>query len=423
MADNIRRALQDIDVGDEPIPLPIEVVNQATAENRFVLMGRPVMPQRHNLCSVVAALPRLWGQTSLIHGRVIEDHRFQFVFPSEESMEAVLHRDPCAFVERMLILQHWTPLTNLLMLNFIPFWIQIRGIPLQYMKQEIVAHIGRAMGQLMDIDYNVATAAQVEYVRVRLNWDVAQPLHFQRNFQFTPDVNTLLRFRYERLRGFCEAYGLMTHDSGNGFIQNGGGEHHSDNDDSDDDHPNQAGNNHGPQIQEMNDEDQAAANHNAGDMIVDHGLEQNGVDEATDDLMDARLGSMFAIEMEMNELFNPCSIFSNATGDVPSHDAPPIQGYKRDAADLIEIRVLYMVYNATTEDTRSGQRKRKHDEEKTKTKHMKSMTHEVGESSGTAGSDDDTSRGYHQRFHEYSRLELSRSWHRPYSSTPKGNTS
>lgn len=174
MADNLRRALQDIDLGanNNPIPLPVEVVNQAAAENRFSIVGKPVMPRRQNIRSIVAARPRLWGQGGLIHGRVLEGRRFQFVFPSEKSMELVLRRDPWAFADRMLILQIWTPLLNMMMLNFIPLWIQIRGIPFQFMNQEVVAHIGRAMGQLMDINYNAATAAtaaQVEYVRVRLN--------------------------------------------------------------------------------------------------------------------------------------------------------------------------------------------------------------------------------------------------------------
>lgn len=164
MADNIRRALQDLDLGvnDAPIALPLDVVNQAAAANRFIIMGRPVIPRRQNLRSVVAAMPRLWGLAGLVHGRILEGRRFQFVFPSEESMDNVLRRGPWAFAERMLVLQRWTPVMNLEMLNYIPFWIQIRGIPLQFLNQEIVAHIGRALGQLMDVDYIEMAAAQVE---------------------------------------------------------------------------------------------------------------------------------------------------------------------------------------------------------------------------------------------------------------------
>lgn len=78
MADNLRRAMQEIYLGadDEPIQLPVDVVNQAAAENRFIIMGRPTIPRRQNLRSIVAALPRAWGQAGIIHGRIIEDCRF-----------------------------------------------------------------------------------------------------------------------------------------------------------------------------------------------------------------------------------------------------------------------------------------------------------------------------------------------------------
>lgn len=133
MADNLQRALQDIDLGgfdDVPIALPIDVVQQVETENRFTIMDRPVMPRRQNIRSISATLPRNWGKTGLVHGRIVEGRRFQFVFPSVESMETVLHRGPWAFANRMLVLQRWTPLRIPLMLNYIPLWVQIRGIPL-----------------------------------------------------------------------------------------------------------------------------------------------------------------------------------------------------------------------------------------------------------------------------------------------------
>ncbi|KAL9830533.1 hypothetical protein AtNW77_Chr3g0190431 [Arabidopsis thaliana] len=51
MGDNLRRAVQDLNLGVDEIPfaLPEAVVNQALAENKFILFGRPVMPRRQNL--------------------------------------------------------------------------------------------------------------------------------------------------------------------------------------------------------------------------------------------------------------------------------------------------------------------------------------------------------------------------------------
>ncbi|CAG7887032.1 unnamed protein product, partial [Brassica rapa] len=84
MADNIRRALQDVNLGcdDTPFVLPSEVVRQAAGENRFLLIGRPVMPRKQNIRAIVASMPRNWGFDGLVRGRIIEGRRFQFVFPS-----------------------------------------------------------------------------------------------------------------------------------------------------------------------------------------------------------------------------------------------------------------------------------------------------------------------------------------------------
>ena len=224
MAEGLRRSIQDINLGcdDAPFVLPREVTRQAEEENRFTIIGRPVMPRRQNLRAIVASMPRTWGLEGIVRSRIIEGRRFQFVFPSEEAMETVLRRGPWAYADRMLVLQRWSPLMDLELLNFIPFWIQIRGIPYQFMNREMIVHIAREMGQYIQMEYNEELGGRLEFVRVRLNWNVTHPLKFQRNFQFIPGENTLLKFQYERLRGFCEACGMLSHDTGACIINNGG---------------------------------------------------------------------------------------------------------------------------------------------------------------------------------------------------------
>lgn len=131
------------------------------------------------------------------------------------------------FYDRMLVLQRWNPFNNPLLIKDGYKYVGSRS---NSSNREIISHISRAMGNLMEDDYDVGAAARVPFLRVQINWDVQQPLRFQRNFQFQAGINTLLHFRYERLRGFCEVCGLMTHDSGACIIQNGGDAHFSDDD-------------------------------------------------------------------------------------------------------------------------------------------------------------------------------------------------
>ncbi|KAG7586017.1 hypothetical protein ISN45_Aa02g013660 [Arabidopsis thaliana x Arabidopsis arenosa] len=219
--------------------------------------------------------------------------------------------------------------------NFIPFWIQVRGIPYQYLTIDVINSIGRALGNLEEIDYDVETAARVEYVRIKINWNIDTPVIFQRNFQFQRGVNTLLIFHFERLRGFCEVCGMLTHDSGACLIQNGGEEDHSDGDDDDQgdvNPPRNVNQNQGVVIREIEGDEVN------GD-VMEHEQER---DLANDDDVDAGLAdidpnhnalvayedveedrmtlSVYRGEWDTNELFNPVPIFENSTGDIPGSE-------------------------------------------------------------------------------------------------------
>ncbi|RID58207.1 hypothetical protein BRARA_F01517 [Brassica rapa] len=216
MADNLRRAIQDLNLGinDEPVPLSLEVCNEARRATQFSLMGRPTILRKQNLRGLMTALPRMWGLTGVVSGRIVDKKKFQFVFPSEDLLMSVLRRGPWAFNERMLVMQRWIPGMEDTMLNSIPLWVQIRGIPLEFLMEPVIRNIGDRMGEVITVDFNPESSGDVEFARVQLNWNINHPLRFQKNFQFSPGVNTLLKFRYERLRGFCDVCGVITHDSG-----------------------------------------------------------------------------------------------------------------------------------------------------------------------------------------------------------------
>jgi len=71
MADELWDELQQLELGREDPPLFISYVAYATNEsrNRLSLIARPLNPRAQNLNVVVAALPRVWGLTSRVHGR------------------------------------------------------------------------------------------------------------------------------------------------------------------------------------------------------------------------------------------------------------------------------------------------------------------------------------------------------------------
>lgn len=213
MADTIRKQMQEIALGiqDEVINLPVELWDEAINETRFSLIAKPVNPKKQNLRAMLNALPRLWGVGDEVVGRILENRKVQFLFQSEEAMTSILKRGPWSFNDWMCVLQKWTTIHTEADLKHIPFWVQIRGIPLRYLTLRMITYIGNQMGSFMETDFGGDGAVLVDYVRVRLLWNIEMPLRFQRIFQFG-DETCVLKFRYEKLRNFCTICGLLTHD-------------------------------------------------------------------------------------------------------------------------------------------------------------------------------------------------------------------
>ncbi|KAL0643179.1 hypothetical protein Bca4012_041469 [Brassica carinata] len=213
MSDRIRKQLQEISLGinDSVVELPFDLCEEAIEENRYSLIVKPINPRRQNLRAMMVSFPRLWGVADVAGGRIVENQKIQFLFRNEEAMLSVLRRGPWSFNEWMVSVQRWSPSISDEDMNFISFWIQVRGIPIQYLSTRMVTRIGQGMGQFMETDFQTDGAQNVDFVRIRLLCNVSFPLRFQRMFRFGGET-VVLRFRYEKLRGFCSICGVMSHD-------------------------------------------------------------------------------------------------------------------------------------------------------------------------------------------------------------------
>lgn len=82
MNDNLRRKMQEIDLGvhEAPIALPAAICAKAVQANRFSIVGVLVNPQKQNMHALIGQMPRLWGLADEVVGRIVEPTKFQFVF-------------------------------------------------------------------------------------------------------------------------------------------------------------------------------------------------------------------------------------------------------------------------------------------------------------------------------------------------------
>ncbi|XP_024006592.1 uncharacterized protein LOC112083094 [Eutrema salsugineum] len=245
MSNNIHRKMQDISLGvdDDPIALPQAVCAQAAESNRFAIVGVLLNPRKQNMRALINQMPRLWGLGSQVVGHVVSPSSFQFVFKSEEALQMVLRRGPWSFSEWMLVTRHWYPNISEAEMKIITFWVQIRGIPAQFLNREMVDFIGDKLGQVVDSDFN-EDANLTDCVWVQINWNIGNPLKFQKTFQFALGENTVIRFHNERLRNFCVTCGLLTHEKKECPLEINGDDHGA-NDGDDDDNDGDDDQNHG----------------------------------------------------------------------------------------------------------------------------------------------------------------------------------
>ncbi|MBA0854565.1 hypothetical protein Goshw_001784, partial [Gossypium schwendimanii] len=60
--------------------------------------------------------------------------------------------------------------------NIMPFWIRIYNIPFEQMDREVAIDVGKAIGEVVAIDWHDRNGRWTEYIRIRVKIDVLRPL-------------------------------------------------------------------------------------------------------------------------------------------------------------------------------------------------------------------------------------------------------
>ncbi|KAG7585783.1 hypothetical protein ISN45_Aa02g011320 [Arabidopsis thaliana x Arabidopsis arenosa] len=213
MADEIWDELQHMDLGrEEPtLFIPQEAYASVEGRNRLSLIARPLNPRVQNLKSVIAALPRLWGLTSHVHGRILDTTYVQVLFQFEVDMLSVQRKEPWLFNNWFVASQRWEPIPAMNFLTTIDLWVQMRGIPLLYVCEETAVEIASDLGEIISLDYHDATTTQIAYIRGRIRFGISDRLRCFQRITFDSGETALIQFQYERLRRICSSCFRFTH--------------------------------------------------------------------------------------------------------------------------------------------------------------------------------------------------------------------
>lgn len=213
MSDYSRRLMQESELGadEAPIILPPAMCAQAVHSNRFSIVGVLVNPGKQSMKRLINQMPYIWGLPGVVIGRMIDTRMFQFVFPTEKSLLTVLQGGPWSFADWMIVSKRWDATITEEDLKMVQFWVQIKGIPPQYLSRAIIEFIGDTFAQVLAIDFEDFNNL-TDHVWVLVNWNIDNPLRFKRKCQFSEGEIFMLSFCYDRLVNFCVLCGMLSHD-------------------------------------------------------------------------------------------------------------------------------------------------------------------------------------------------------------------
>ncbi|KAG2260876.1 hypothetical protein Bca52824_080170 [Brassica carinata] len=174
-------------------------------DNALTLIGRLTNPRKQNMVSVLSYLPKKWNLLGRVAGSELGDDCFQCRFEEESDLQRVLDERPYQFARWMIIIQRWEPVISPTFPSQIPFWINIKGLPLHFWHEKVIRNIGFQLGALENYQLTKSSA------RIRLRVDGLQPIVKDTILDFDSGEETHLKLEYENLANHCSYCNRLTH--------------------------------------------------------------------------------------------------------------------------------------------------------------------------------------------------------------------
>lgn len=175
-------------------------------KHSLTIIGRLTNPAMQRMWSLIPFFAEMWKTSSRPVGADLGQGRFQFQFANEQDLVSVLENQPYHFSRWMVILQRWEPTSSSSFPSLIPFWIDVKGIPVHLWSEETMTSVAKGAG--------IFERAEITgtHARVRVTVNGLQPIVKQAFVDFANGEEVLADLIYERLEKHCKKCNRLDHE-------------------------------------------------------------------------------------------------------------------------------------------------------------------------------------------------------------------
>ncbi|KAJ1382959.1 Zinc finger, CCHC-type [Sesbania bispinosa] len=180
------------------------------------LVGRILTGKPLNRAAVKEILAQAWRLNEELQISDMGPDVFLFQFQEAKQAKKVLEDGPWYVMGHLLSLQTWVPEVSVFEVNYdyVSFWIQLHGLPLEYMNTRNAIKVAKLLGEVVSVENTLVEGHLLRpFMRVRVQVNIKKPL-VTGFWLLRKDLPKKWIFiKYERLQGFCYNCGVIGHDN------------------------------------------------------------------------------------------------------------------------------------------------------------------------------------------------------------------
>lgn len=129
----------------------------------------------------------------------MSQERFQFIFNTEHDLLYVLEKGVQTYNGWPMVLERWEENPQEDYLQFIPLWVRINNIPVDYYTTEALINLGDMIRKFIVVAFDPLKPITQDYIQVQVLFNVANPLKTCRVLNIKGGKTTIIPFKYEKV--------------------------------------------------------------------------------------------------------------------------------------------------------------------------------------------------------------------------------